>query len=155
METSQQALQLATKKLQIADHMTVITFPVVKDPKLLMGVAENILEAFKQGMLCVLLHKREYQQISPFDTKNVNTIIDVFQRHITRRQNNFQGYAATMREVKELTEWHKKAPVEFARKNTFVMCSQRYETKELSEKKVKEWIQSLKHFLTEVKKSVM
>ena len=155
MDPFQEALHLAIKKMRIADHMISVTIPVIKDPKLLIGTVENIAESFKQGLLSILLYEKEMKTIPAFDQNNINQMLTIFQHKIVRRFNLPVMYAEKIREAIDLSHWRKKAPVEFSRKGSYVMCSEKYEIKQLSEKKVKEMVQPLKLFLRDVHKIVM
>ena len=66
MEKFQELRDAANKKLQLADHILTMTYPIVKDPKLLLSVVENLFLAFSYGIGSVLHYERLFKRIPPF-----------------------------------------------------------------------------------------
>ena len=57
MEKYEELRDMARKKIQIADHMLTMTYPMIKDPKLLLAVMENIFLALTNSIAASLLNE--------------------------------------------------------------------------------------------------
>ncbi len=126
--------QKALQQYKIAEHLLYSTFPLIKDPKLLMGIIHNISESLEfavnyrvpknislNGKLALL---RESQQISP---KQVELI----------------------QKLKKIIALHQKSPVEFKRGNKQVICTEDYGLEILSIHDIKQYLNLTKEFIQE------
>lgn len=146
MRTPQEAFERARILLRNADHMLVMTFPLVKDPKLLMAVAENLFQANMEATRAVLLHERT-QGLPPFHD-STDMIIHTFQTSCSKKHGLT---AELLTELKDLSSARKSAPMEFARKGMYVIAAQDYTMKTLSERQMKEFVSRSKQFFLQVK----
>tara|TARA_Y100000310_G_C20549822_1_gene747486 strand:- start:302 stop:682 length:381 start_codon:yes stop_codon:yes gene_type:complete len=105
-----------------AKHLLKVTYPVTKDPKLLLGVIENI-------------HNSMHQAIA------------IQKQHL---QSTNSQIMATLQELKEITAAHKKSPMAFQRKDKFIICNQDYLMKEISAPKVKQYLEQNYQLLHDV-----
>ena len=55
----------ANQKIRTADHLTYMTYPLIKDPKIVIKIAENIHLAMKTAIEAVVYYDRLYKRISP------------------------------------------------------------------------------------------
>jgi len=67
MEQFQEAIQKANQKLKIADHMIFMTYPLVKDSKLLLSIIQNIFLALTNAMSSILYYERLFKKIPSFN----------------------------------------------------------------------------------------
>ena len=54
MEKFQESIDKAKKSLNIAGHMLSVTYPLVKDPKLIPAIMENIFAAYYNAVDAIL-----------------------------------------------------------------------------------------------------
>ncbi len=153
MDEYQQARDLARKHLKIADHMLTQTFPLVKDTKLLLAVSDNLFEAVKRGMDSVLYYERFLKRIPPFHDSFVAKL-SVFQSRCSRRYNFNLDYLMLIKELSEISERHKKSPVEFSRKDKFVICTDSYNIKAITAERLRKYVDTAKLFIDDVEKMV-
>ncbi len=149
MEKHDYRLGIAIQKLNIADHMLTVTFPLVKDTKLLIAIIENVFLSFTNGITANLLYERYYKKIPPFNP-TFDSIVYMYQ---TLCQNKFEldkEYITILKEIKNIVHEHKKSPVEFSRNNTYVICSENCSTMIITQKKLKEYISKAKFFIQEI-----
>jgi hypothetical protein len=147
MERFQEARDLAIKKIRVADHMLVMTYPLVQDPKLLLAILENVLEGLTYGMSAILYYERLFKRIPPFQDE-FDSKFNMFKSKIVNKHNIDKGYIRLIEELREIIKEHKKSPIEFARKDKFVICSPTYKLKTVSIKEAKDYIAKSKQFLT-------
>ena len=149
MEVYQRLREEAKKKLSLADHMLYVTYPLVKDPKLLLAVMENIFLALTHTLGSLLYYERMFKRVPPFfDT--FESKYRVFSEKCVERYGIEQEYLNLLRNVKEILIAHKRSPIEFSRKDQFVICSDDYQLKVLKISEIKEILAKTKEFNTRI-----
>ncbi|MCP3686213.1 MAG: hypothetical protein GY861_26500 [bacterium] len=126
-----------------------MTYPLVKDNRLLLAILENIFLGFTNTMSMILYHERLFKRIPPFHD-NFESKMHLFNEKCVTVYKLDKNYMTVMREIKDLIVEHKKSPIEFTRKDTFVICSEDYKIKTLSVDQIKKYIQQAKTFFREV-----
>ncbi len=143
MEPFQQLREDAKKKIQVADHMLVMTYQVVNDPKLLIQVLDNVLKAMHLIIRAVLEYERLFKRIPPFPTTLEAQLLFMKQRLAAKYAMTEDDFAF-IRKQKDLLLSHKQSPVEFIRKDKFVISDDRYNLKTLSMAEMKRNIATAK-----------
>lgn len=146
MEEFQQFREVAKKKISLADHMLTMTYPLVNDTKLLLVVLENVFLAMTNAMGSVLYYERLFKRVPPF-TDNFENKFHLFKEKCVNRYKISPDYITLLREIKEIIVQHRKSPVEFIRKDRFVICSENYKIKTISVDQIKEYIAKAKSFI--------
>jgi hypothetical protein len=146
MEKFQELREEAKKKLKVADHMLTMTYPLVQDNKLLLAVMQNIFLALTYAMGSILHYERTFKTIPPFQD-NFSSKFNMFRAKIVDRYKIDKQYVDFIEEVKDVIVQHKESPVEFVRKDRFVICSDDYKMKTISTETMKEYLYKTKSFL--------
>lgn len=149
MEEFQIVRDKARKNLKVADHMTFMTYPLVKDTRLLLSIMENIFLALTNSMGAILYYDRLFKRVPPF-SDTYGSKYNLFKERCVRRYNLNKDYLKLMEEVKEIILQHKKSPVEFTRKDAFVICSDNYKIKTITVEKIKNYISKTKRFVKDM-----
>jgi len=149
MELFQEAMDKAKKNIQIADHMLSVTYPLVKDTKLLLAIIENIFLAYTNAMSAVLYQDRALKLI-PLFKNNFESKFNIFRQRCVDRHKIDRTYIVEMQDLKELIVEHKKSPVEFVRRDRFVICSDTYKLKTINLETIKSYLNKAKLFIEEV-----
>lgn len=139
----------AKKKIQTADHMLTITYPLVKDPKLLIAVLENISEAIDLGITSVLEHERAFKRIPPY-SNNFQGKLNMFKQKLAKRFNVDHKNLRLAQEVQEVLKYHKKSPVEFIRKGRFMISDENYNIKSIDYAKIKQFVGLSRNFVNQL-----
>jgi len=148
MEEFQRAKLKAHEKFKIADHMLTQTYPLVKDPKLLVAVIENLFLAITNGMAALLGYERTFKHIPPF-VGNFENKFSIFKDKCVPKYKLNKEYINLVTDIKEAVLAHRKSPIEFARKDNFVICSDNYKLKTITIEQIKRYIDLTKNFLKE------
>ncbi len=132
---SQLILKEAWEHYHAADHLLNVTYPLIKDPKLLLGIITTInntlscalnyfIQSNYEAPLLLKLHLLQNQKISlPKDSLSlIHTINDLLQHH-------------------------EKSPVEFSRNNKMIICTKEYYLHTLSKEDIKELLKKTKETL--------
>lgn len=153
MEKHQVAKLRAERHMKIADHMLTQTYPLLKDPKLLLAVVENIFMAMRYSMEALLYFDRYYKRIPPFQ-ENYESKFNMFRARLQQRYGILPEHVTTMQNVRELIMQHKNSPVEFTRGDRFVICSDSFGMKTIDVEQIKKFIGSAKNFCSQVNHKV-
>jgi len=148
MERFQELRDKARQNLKFADHMLTVTYPLVRDPKMLLSVLDNIFLSLTHTMGSILHHERLFKRIPHFED-NFQSKFNMFRLRITRLYNINIEYITLIQEVKDLIVEHKKSPVEFSRKDKFVICTNTYKIKTVSVDHLKKYLAKAKLFIQE------
>ena len=146
MEQFQEARDKALKNLKIADHMVTVTYPLLKDNRLLLAATENLFLSVSNAMNAILYYDRLFKRVPPFaDTFEVK--FNLFKRKSSQRYHLKPTHAQLIKEVRDILVHHRKSPVEFSRKDAFVICSSDYRIRTISQKDLKEYLGKAKVFI--------
>jgi len=147
MEEILKLVREAKKLYETADHLTYVTFPVVNEVKLLVTIAENLNSALVMGMNAILLYDRLYKRIPPLNT-DFYSRFEVFKNRSAPRYNIDRSILLLMNDLRKVVEKRKESPMEFVRKNKFIICSDDYKLKTLTLGKIKEYLNQAKPFFS-------
>ena len=146
MEKFQESRAKAERSLKIADHMLFVTYPLIKDDKLLMSILENIFLAFTNSMGAVLYYERLFKRIPPFHD-NYESKLKLFVHRVMPTYNIDRRFVDAAGKVRDLLVERKTAPVEFIKNGKFIICSQDYQMRAISVDMLKGFVQVAKEFI--------
>jgi hypothetical protein len=150
MEEFQKLLIEANRIFSSADHLIYVTYPLVKDIKLLIKIIENLNIATFKYMDALLSYERFYKRIGPLPN-NFDSRFEIFKRHMAKRYNLDRNHVMLLLELKELIDHHKRSKMEFIRKDKYVICGSNYRVmKTLNVEKVKDYINGIKPFVRKI-----
>ena len=135
----------ANKKLKLADHMTYVTYPLLKETKLLLSIVESINKSLNTALDAYLYYDHLYKRIS-YIPENLKEKLDIFERSSARRYT-LKNYSKLTLESNEILKKHKEAPVAFAKKEKLVICSKNYSLKTLEIEDAKNYLSKAKPFI--------
>lgn len=133
-------LEKAYQHHAVAEHLLTVTFPLAKDPKLLLGVLDNLALAAESILNAVLAAKMDN-----FPSDFLPKLI-LFRRYAPKESADFIDL------LHELNEMHKTCPVEFRRGNTQVMCTKGYEMRTVSLPQIKAYLIKIEELIESNKK---
>ena len=119
---------------------------MIKDTKVLAAIMENIFLAYTTAIAAILYHERLFKRIPPFQD-TFDSKFNKFRERCVEKFSFDKSEVADMRDIKELLVQHKKSPMEFIRKDRFVICSDNYRMKTLSLADIQSYISKAKIFI--------
>ena len=150
-EKSKEYLKESARHLQIADHMTYTTFPIVNEKKLIIKIFEEIAKALKNAINSAI----QYEFI------NKNIILNENQeKNIENFLNNIKTYDLNekeinkMREILEIERKHLESSMEFIKKEKVVMMSDNLNIQTLTIEEVKEYLLLTKNVFLKISKKI-
>lgn len=136
----------ALQQFEGAYHLVYRTFPLVRDPKLLLGAIDNLAQSLEHSMESVLSYERELRLIPAF-LPSFQSKLNAFQIRSMKRNKIPKDFVKTLLHLKDILVLHKQSPMVFQRGNKLVICSPGYQMQTISLKTLKEYIDQTKEYL--------
>ena len=149
MERFQQYLLEAKKAFETADHLAYVTFPLVNDSKLLLLITENVQRALNHSMNALLSYDELYKRIPPLPS-DFSARFELFKNFTARRYNISRENILLIGDINSILTHRRKSPIEFARKDKFIIASDTYKLKMLTLNKVRNYVLASKKFIDKV-----
>ncbi len=135
----------ANKSYDVAFHMVNKTYASIGDPKILLATLEDVFNSYEKTLFAITFYLRFKKKVPAFNTTYFGAL-DVIRKVSKDYEINHEILVA-MEEVKELLEEHKKAPVEFQRKDAFIIADENYKLKTIDEPTLKNYLNKAKLFI--------
>ncbi len=148
-----ETFQRAQTQYDAAFHLLNVTFPLVKDPKLLLGVINNLNKALESGVEAVLKHEQQRKLVPNFQN-DFQSKFNLFRYKSVKRNNIATKHIMMMMELRELEELHKQCPTAFQRGNKYVLANEKYQLKVISMNDLKQYVSTTKEFMDHIQKIV-
>lgn len=145
MEKFQENLKQAIKSLQIADHMTYVTFPLVNERRLLLKIFDEIYKSIISCINAILNYEYLYKRIKLYSDNNDN-----FQTFAEKCAKNYQinnEQIKKIREILQINKQHKQSAMEFVKNDKVVILSDNLGTQTLDILKIKQYLLLAKELL--------
>ncbi|MBU4242547.1 MAG: hypothetical protein KKA65_01155 [Nanoarchaeota archaeon] len=152
MEKLKSLITEANGALHKADHLVYITYAQVQETKLLYTIAYNLYVALNKGMEAVLHYERLYKRI-PLVKRDFEYELGLFKNRIGEYNIN-RSCVLLLQDLKRLVETKQKGPIDFIRRDKFVICSEDYSMQVLNLQKVKNYLADVKIFMDRVNRTV-
>lgn len=141
------SLEEAKRHLQTADHLAYITFPLLKENRLLLKVLEELNISLLNAINSILQFEYTYKRIHIYTDARVN--LETF-KQISSRYNLGKEQLMKLLEVLNLAEQHKKSPFEFAKNDKIVIMSEGMKTETVNLEKVKTYLIEIKDLVRKI-----
>ena len=149
MERFHEELEAGRRHLLTADHLVSITFPLVKDNRLLLTAMENLYAAAGNLMASLLHYEEAFKRIPHFQ-EDYESMVQWFRAKCVPHYNLSRDYGVSMDELKVLAENHRTSSVEFSRGDGLVMFSDTYNFRKITPFQLKTYVGVLKRMLIDV-----
>ncbi|MFH1065116.1 MAG: hypothetical protein V1734_01270 [Nanoarchaeota archaeon] len=156
MDKLKQLITEANTEFKKADHLAYVTYPLVRESKLLYAIAEVLYNSLHKGVGAVLEYERLYKRI-PLVPGTFETEIELF-KDVSARYGFNRNIVLLLLDLRRLVKAKKASPVEFVRKDKFVICDDEYTMSVLDISKIKgyvidsrEFMEKLNHVMRSVK----
>jgi len=133
-----ESLEKARKSRKIADHMAYMTYPMMRDKRLLLKIVDEIYSALIGSMNAILQYEYLKKRINLSNDADQNLKL-LFEK-CSQRYGISNEDIYSLRDFFSLYEQHKKSPVEFQRKDKIVLMSDDFRTKIIDLEKIKKYI---------------
>ena len=121
----------SVEKLKIAEHLLTTTYVLVKEPKLLMSVVENIYFSFDDVISAFIEYEKQFTQLPSF-SQSFDSKFDIFKKNIVPKYSISEDVLKFILSIKVIYDIHQKSQVEFTHKEKFIITDENYNTQSLS-----------------------
>jgi hypothetical protein len=147
MEIWQENLEKAKHHFKVADHMLYVTFSLLKEKRLIIKILTEIYKSVNYLIKAILQHEYAFKRVPLYKDPKLN--LKVFKEKIALRYINNEELNILIK-ILEIEKKHEKAPLEFVKKDKFVIfLGENYET--LTIDKLKQYILPLKKLINQFK----
>lgn len=146
IEKYDESILLAKKAIKIADHMTYMTYPLVRDLKIIVSITENIYLAVINAMESVLQYDRFYKRINPL-AENFDSRFQVFKEKCAPRYEFDRDDLMLIEELRNIIKHHTDSNMEFVRSDKLIICSPTFKMKTLDISAIKQYLIRTKKFI--------
>ena len=145
MEKFKFLLRQARSSFETADHLAYVTYPMVKENKMLFIIVENLYKSCMKLVSAILYYERLYKRIMTIPLEWDARFV-LFEK-VSRR---YGVNSSTVKEVKEIVDKYKESPMTFSRGEKFVIASDRFSMKTLDINLLKKYIIDIRTVLTKL-----
>lgn len=138
MEKYQENLQNALKSIKIADHILYITYPIIKDKRLLLKSLDSIYDAIVDMINSFLQYDYIWKKIKLTGDSKDN--FEIFINRSSKNHNISKEEIDELQDFFSLVESHKKAPMEFKRRDKIVIMNSNLHTTTIDSEKIKKYL---------------
>ena len=146
-------LEEADRKTKIIDHMLYVTFPLIKDKKLLLKILSEAKISIANCINSIL----QYEYLN----KNINLSKDAkfnfktFIEKCSKKYNISENEIKLIIELFEIAELHKQSPFEFSKGDKLIILTENMNQRDLTIDKVKEFLLLTKDIVRKTKASIL
>ena len=152
MEKFLENLTTAEKTIRAADHMIYVTFPLIKDKRLLFKILHETKNAIALCINSILQYEYLYKRIKLYKDSGLNFKIFVVKcvpRYgITKEEMNL------ILELFDFVEKHKESPFEFVKDEKIVILSSSLRPRTITIEKIKEFMTVAKSIFKKTRETI-
>ncbi len=137
-EKYQESMQKAMKSLQIADHMAYVTYPIVKDKRLLLKILEEVYKTLLNTINAILQYDYLWKKIRLYKDPKEN--FRVFRDYCAPRYMITKEQVIEILDILSLVEKHKRSPLEFSRNDKVIIMTDSLKTSIIDIEKIKKYL---------------
>jgi len=149
MEKFLEALASAEKNLQAIDHMVYITFPLIKDKRLLLKIIQEIKKVITSCITSILQYEYVYKRVNLSRDPHEN--FKTFSEKLAPRYCIKKDEIRLIQELFDFVEKHKESSFEFLKNDKIIILSNEMGSATLSLEKIKEFLNLAKSVIKKTK----
>ncbi len=145
-------LSEAQRIIKACDHMIYVSYPLIKDKKLLIKIIVELKKGVAYCINSILQFEFLFKQIKLY--KDAKTNFQTFIEKSSKRFGINKDEINKIIELFEIVELHKKSPMEFTRKEKIVILSENMKQQIVTLEKTKEFLIVSKNILAKTKEKL-
>lgn len=149
MEKFIEYLSEAQRIIKACDHMVYVSYPLIKDKKLLIKIIVELKKAITYCINAILQYEYLFQKIKL--SKDHKENLKIFTEKSSIRFGITKEETKKIIELFEIVEIHKHSPMEFSRDNKIVILTQNMNQQIVSLEKTKEFVQLTKEIFRKIR----
>jgi hypothetical protein len=152
MEKIVEHIQEAEKELRTMDHIVYVTFPLIKDKRLLLKVIQELKGVITHCMTAILQYEYLFKRINLYQNSGEN--IRTFTEKCASRYDINRNEIKLIFELFDFVEKHKQSPFEFVKDEKIIILSENLRSTTLTLEKTKEFLVLAKEILKKTKEGM-
>jgi hypothetical protein len=141
-------LDKANRLFKMADHLTYVSYPLLKDNKLIITILENLNEANNRLIDSLLYYDYYFKRIKYVPKDDIEKR-EIFKLYSINRYNLNKEYIVLIKNLNEIIEKRKSSKMEFVKNDKYVIWNEN-NLLTLNYEKIKEYINKLKPFFNQI-----
>jgi len=135
-------LEEVKKSIKTIDHMIYVTYPILKETRLLIKILEQIHNNISAIIDLILNHEYACKRIKIYSDSKLN--FETFATKCAPRYGIIQDQVNATKQIICLIKAHSASPLEFARKDKFIIMLDDLKTEEINIEKLKLYLSLVK-----------
>lgn len=153
MEKFLESLQKADKTIQTIDHMVYVTFPLIKDKKLLLKILLETKAAIANCINSILQYEYLYKRIILHKDPKAN--FRIFKEKCAQKYKITREETELISELFEIVKKHEQSPFEFIKNEKIIILSENLTPQTITFEKTKEFLITGKNILKKTKEGIL
>jgi hypothetical protein len=147
MDSVRELQERARRNIEVAEQLLVKTYPAVKDPKLILAVADDVYTALLSSIEAVLV------QGSDDSGDDFGSRLAAFRKAVGSRGFDTSDFEL-VESIHRIVSGHRSSPVEFPRRDQFVICDKNYVCDIISVDDMKNYLFRARLFVEKAEKAI-
>ena len=152
MEKFLENLAEAEKTIRMTDHMIYVTFPLIKDKRLLFKILHDIKNIIALCINSILQYEYLFKRIRLSKDSKLN--LNIFIEKCAPKYGITKEEIALILELFDFVERHKESPFEFIKDEKLVVLSDNFRVKTMTIDKTKSFMIVAKGILKKTKETI-
>lgn len=152
MEKFIEYLQKAEKIIKTSDHLIYVSFPLVKEKRIILKTISEIEIAIKNCINSILQYEYIYKRIRLYQDPKKN--FETFKDKCAPRYNITEKDIELIIELFEIVKKHKQSDFEFVKEEKVVILSKNLKQETITIEKTKKFLELAKDILEKAKRKV-
>lgn len=149
MEVVSALMDRANRSLKTADHLTYVTYPLLKDTKLVIAILENINNALILSVEAMVEYDRMFKRITAIP-QDFRSRFELFKKSCAPRYNIDREHIAMISDIDMIMENRKRSPMEFVKRDKLVVLGNDFRTKTVDYEKMKVYVNKAKAYMLKI-----
>jgi len=145
MEKFLENIQEAQKTIQVIDHMIYVTYPLIKDKKILTKLLTETKNVITNCINSILQYEYLYKRITLY--QNPKTNFKTFKVQCAPKYKITKEEISSIIKLFELVEKHKQSTIEFLKNEKVIILSENLKTETITIEKIKEFFNLSKELM--------
>lgn len=152
MEKILENLKEAEKTIRNTDHLIYLTFPLIKEKRILIKAITEIKIATKKCIGSILQYEYLNKNIKLYKDSKIN--FQTFKKKCSKKYQITQKEIEILTELFNLAKFQKKSSMEFMKDNKIIIMGENYPPQQITLEKIKEFLITSKNLLEKTKKVI-
>ena len=153
MEKFLENLQKAQKIITSIDHMFYVTFPLIKDKRILIKILLETKTAIANCINSILQYDYLYKKINLYSKPEEN--FRTFSKKSAPRYNITEPEINSIKELFNIVEKHKQSTFEFIKNDKIIILSENLKPESITFEKTKQFLILGKNILRKTQKGIL